>query len=345
MKVAEIALFILLGASISLAWIFLLRKTSLGQKFLDAPNSRSSHTTPTVRGAGYAFAFSALIASFALRDASAIYACGIGFVLASVGLIDDALNISAKVRFILQALLCFAALKLFVQPLGSVFLFFSPLVMFCLFVYVQSTINFYNFADGINGHVALQFVVALSSWIVFSLNVDFIRTSASPILCCLVGSILIFLVANMRLRWVFMGDCGSTFLGFFVTVFPLYQMNLVGLNWQDWLLFFAALFIFNFIVWMDCFSILVTKVYCRVVFSKAHRNHFYQQLSRFPSMGHTRTSILLAFWQLAISMGFIASANGWYLIGSVSVVLSFLYLVFLAKASVQAAKYFDAVTH
>lgn len=344
MSLAELVVLLFVGATMSLAWILLLRKTIVGRKLLDVPNSRSSHQVAVARGAGFVFALCAIVAGLIFGTSGEFIVGSLGLVVSGLGLVDDALNISARIRFSAQMILCLILIWPFVHPLTTAFVMLGPIIVLMLFLYLQSTINFYNFADGINGHIALQFIVAIVSWALLSIDNSLIKDlRMNPIIWALVGAIAVFLFANMKLRWVFMGDSGSTFLGFFIVAFPLYQMKEAGLSQESWLIFFSAMFIFNFVIWMDCFAILMTKIFCRVGISRAHRNHLYQQLSRRPDWGHSRTSSVLAFWQFSISVCFVAFMKGSAGWGGVGIGLAISYLALLGSAAWIAAREFGPV--
>ena len=82
----------------------------LSSRFLDQPNSRSSHNTPIPRGGGISFVFvsllSSLIASF-FNYHSLVLLPFLLLPLAFVGFLDDFYNITSSIRFSVQLLSAF----------------------------------------------------------------------------------------------------------------------------------------------------------------------------------------------------------------------------------------------
>ncbi len=120
------------------------------------------------------------------------------FPLATIGLLDDRLNLPASWRYGVQLLT--ASLILWLSPI-----MFPWQMLLLVIVAVTAVINFTNFMDGLDGLVAGCMAVALAA-------AAFRLASPWPI-WALVGALLGFLIWNWSPAKVFMGDVGSTFLG------------------------------------------------------------------------------------------------------------------------------------
>ena len=70
----------------------------LGKYFVDVPNSRSSHNKKKAKGGGYIFVLNSIYTSIVNLDLSLI----IAIPLAIIGLLDDKINLSRKLRFFSQ---------------------------------------------------------------------------------------------------------------------------------------------------------------------------------------------------------------------------------------------------
>lgn len=145
-------------------------------------------------------------------------------VLAFIGALDDRYDLPASVRFLAQicaTLLMVAGADVFVADLGTPFFrgalelgWFS--VPFTVLI-VLTAINAFNMFDGSDGVAGVQALIAL---VFLGFACIFAGTMGQlPIIAGLIGCVLGFLTFNwpsQRTRNVraFMGDAGSTMLGF-----------------------------------------------------------------------------------------------------------------------------------
>ncbi|RYZ79469.1 MAG: hypothetical protein EOP04_27665, partial [Proteobacteria bacterium] len=225
MAQAQYLQMICIGAAISIHWTFILKFSALKGLLSDKPNIRSSHTKVTIRGGGFAFSLSVFTAALLLGSYQEIYLASLGVALSVLGIIDDACNLRAKTRITFQSLICLLAVGMILQVETNTLSIATGVVFLIMFLQALSYINFYNFADGINGHAALQSVSTILSWLIFmSISREQYNRDAFQMFAALVGSLLIFIIANVMLKWVFMGDTGSTFLGFFIAIIPFSQL-------------------------------------------------------------------------------------------------------------------------
>lgn len=185
---------------------FLIKKTLpyLKKQFLDIPNERSSHNLPTPTGGGIAFVSVSLILSL-FRD---FYLPLLALPLAFVGFIDDKYGIRKRYRLLIQILTVISIIYIYLIKsnvleihIYSIFNIFFFLFLVLLGV---STINFLNFMDGIDGLLISSFSVLLILSIFINKNYAYLP---------LLGSTLVFSFWNWNPAKIFMGDCGSTFLG------------------------------------------------------------------------------------------------------------------------------------
>lgn len=195
----------------------------------DRPNQRSMHTKITPRSGGIAlllpFLGSLLIFTVSGGWSEQLAAVLAGAALFSlIGLVDDAVQLSALVRLILQitgasALCWFAgprALEIFdVVVLSGPACFAFQVGWICL------AVNFFNFMDGMDGLAGVQaFFFALSAGIMILVSGQESPALGKSLLC-LASSILGFLCWNLRPSTLFMGDSGSYLLGFIIGFLPL----------------------------------------------------------------------------------------------------------------------------
>lgn len=263
------------------AWWFLRELIPLLHRFLlDHPNERSSHCNATPRGGGLVFVLLSCLASVlawsfsptSFSESSLMAAAPLfALPLAIVGLIDDRFNIPASYRFVFQLSSAFVIICL--SPLSSNSFAFLPVFAFLL-IAVAAIINFINFMDGIDGLVSGCMIVAVST--------SALCLSAPWPIWSLVGSLIGFLIWNWSPAKVFMGDVGSTFLGF-VFAFLLLQS-------PSWHYLLSLLLVATPLLGDAFFCLLRRLIHGHTVFD-AHRLHLFQRLHQ-AGWPHSRVSIL-----------------------------------------------------
>ena len=200
---------------LSLAGCVLVRRIAVRASLLDKPNERSLHTVPTPRLGGVAIVIAVAMVSViqALRDQETASLLGVGLAIALVGLIDDLRPISARIRLLLQLAAASALLwVLGVPPLDLIsgITLDAPrwLTASVLVVWIVGVLNIYNFMDGMDGLAGTQ-AVGAAAGCAMVLGGD-LRVFAAIVGAASAG----FLVKNAPPARIFMGDSGSTFLGF-----------------------------------------------------------------------------------------------------------------------------------
>ena len=185
---------------VSLVFLYFWQKHGI----YDVPNHRSSHTNITPTGAGICF-----VLTFCLSEIFNWFVDGClsfdrqlflsGFiVLAAIGFFDDWQEINYKTRLISHTLAVGLLLSGYQLEWAEYFLL--------AFIGV-GLINACNFLDGVNGFLASQWLLTIG----FLLTAFF--PSPAPMWILWVG-VLMFLLFNFPNAKLFMGDTGSTVLGY-----------------------------------------------------------------------------------------------------------------------------------
>ena len=254
----------------SLFLTYLIRTYALKKSLLAKVNERSSHTTPTPHGGGIAIAvtwFFGLIYLFTCKAIapSLFYALVCGSLLSIVSYCDDLYELSPKLRLFVQAIVSMAGL----YALGGLsridfgfWMLENPLITNALaFFGIMWFINLYNFLDGIDGYAGSEAIfLAMAGWLLFGGD-HFLILGAS---------VAGFLVWNWHKAKIFMGDVGSTLLGYTISIFALYYQN-NGVSIFVWLILFG-------LFWFDATLTLVRRYRNKEKLSLAHRKHAYQRL-------------------------------------------------------------------
>ena len=278
------------------------------RQIMDHPGHRSSHSVAVPRTGGIAIMLGMLIAAAAFGDFTFPFVLGMGSVaiIAAVSLLDDVITIPSVPRLIVHlgvttALVWLAGLELthIELPYLSLHLpWWAGMAVAVLFV--AGFVNFFNFMDGINGIGAAQGVVgglALAGLLLLGGGRN------SVVIALAVGGACVgFLPHNFPKARLFMGDSGSTILGY-----VLAALTLVGAERTDypWAAFVLPLGVFLY----DALFTLFKRAFRGENVVKPHREHHYQLLIRC-GWTHTRTALLQVALMLLCAGGAFVYAFG-----------------------------------
>lgn len=209
----------------SLAFLFFARKAAKRIGLVDKPNYRKRHqgVIPLVGGisvfAGICFTFS--ITDYYIPHSLLYLGCAGTLVL--VGAVDDRYDISVKFRAAVQAGVAgvmMAAANLYLLSLGYIFgpweLVVGPFGYVLTLFAVWAAINAFNMVDGIDG---LLGGLSCVSFLAMGIILLFDGQQSLAMWCfAMIAAIVPYILLNMgmfgRRYKVFMGDAGSTLIGF-----------------------------------------------------------------------------------------------------------------------------------
>ncbi len=247
---------------------------------LDHPNERSLHSNPVPRTGGVAIVASWLTGCFALfiltggPAGQVIWIVLTTLFLAWVSFIEDRHGVARRYR--LLAHLGAAAVLVLAGPMPERFqvgaweLPLQPLAAGTLaLLYTAWMINLYNFMDGMDGFAAGMGAIGFGALGLVGWHdgaTDFALANALLAVAC--GG---FLLWNFPQAKIFMGDAGSTALGFLAAAMSLWAE-------RDGILpLWASLLVFSpFIV--DASVTLLRRAWLGERLWQAHRSHYYQRL-------------------------------------------------------------------
>jgi len=222
----------------------LIQKYASSIGMLDIPNSRSSHTNPTPRGAGiamflaYSLVLVLLYSEFVLQHLGFFLGLSIIFLL---GVYDDAKGTSPRLKLVIIAIataLIFFIDGLQISTLGHWFgveitLPYLLALIVTLFAVAGFT-NALNLIDGLDGLAGSISLVILASlfYIGYAYHDQFIMTVSFVVIV----SLLAFLLFNWYPASIFMGDSGSLVLGFIISILSIKAIDYMS----DTTIFFIA---------------------------------------------------------------------------------------------------------
>ncbi|WP_264566701.1 UDP-GlcNAc--UDP-phosphate GlcNAc-1-phosphate transferase [Flavobacterium sp. N3904] len=247
---------------------------------IDKPNSRSSHTSVTLRGGGIIFPIAILTASL-LGYVSWSVALAV-ILVAVVSFIDDIKALPQLPRFASHAIaigLVFYDLNLFTQAIWAL-----PIV----FILLIGWVNAFNFMDGINGITVLYAFFAVASFSFLPINLEYL-----PLLITVGLSCIAFGFFNVRKKAkTFAGDVGSISMALFLGYFMI--KTIIGSGQIGYLLFFS-------VYGIDAVITIFTRIKKKENILEPHRSHLYQYLANELGYSHILVSFLYAGIQLLIN--------------------------------------------
>jgi Fuc2NAc and GlcNAc transferase len=264
-QLTEVIFYVILFI-LSFSFTFLYKYWAKKRSILDIPNERSSHeeATPSGGGISISFVFYSAILYFHFTDQiekSLFHALLPGIALTIVGFVDDIRKLSWIFRLTIQ-FICSGIAFVFLsgmKPLLGDNMSWLWLIL-AIFGMVWF-INLFNFLDGSDGYASMETIsVSLALWIF----------TGSNIFLLLVFPTVGFLYWNWPKAKIFMGDSGSTTLGFILTVLAIHFHNNGTISFFFWILI-TALF------WFDATITIIRRILNKDKFMQPHKQHMYQR--------------------------------------------------------------------
>ncbi len=226
-----------------ISFIFTFATTPLVRRFayrigaVDIPkDKRRVHKRPTPRIGGLAIIFGFLVAVISFNDSWSreliSILIGVG-ILGILGVIDDCKELDAKLKFVVQIIaalvvVLFGDIRISVMSNPNVFSE-NPYIIFPQWLSVTVTVlwivfmtNAVNFIDGLDGLAAG--VSAIMSMSLVFIAITYHEYEIALLGLALMGGCFGFLPFNFNPAKIFMGDTGSMFLGYMLSVLSVQGM-------------------------------------------------------------------------------------------------------------------------
>ena len=291
MKFLLLSIFVALGF-LSYILTYFIRNFALRNKMVEIPNERSLHDIPTPKGGGIAitltwYAGITILFFTGIIERSLYLALLSGIMLAFVSLIDDIKGLKPVFRLMvhfLTAILAFYFLK-GLRPL--VIPGFNINYNFIIYPFailgMVWFINLFNFMDGVDGFASVEVITISCVLFIMSWNIITIL-----LIICVSG----FLCWNWPKAKIFMGDVGSTQLGFILVVLGIYFHNTLEFSILNWMMLTSPF-------WFDATLTLFRRWRNKEKLSEAHRKHVYQRIVQ-AGFSHEKVNIFLILINLFI---------------------------------------------
>lgn len=298
----------MLALVVSVAIVSVLWRWANQLGLMQHVNHRSSHVRPTPTGGGLGIAFGTVIGGVlvCIHDGALLIVLLLAGLVAAFGLADDRWPLPARLRLLLQ----FAVMIVLVWLTGGAFLLASGDVSFGVLVAGAALVlagvwwlNLYNFLDGIDGYAGSEALLMIIGALGLAFMQGAVLPGTSLFALMLVATVAIvgFLGFNWPPAKIFMGDVGSTFLGFLLFAFALLSASAGWISLWQWTILgvlFAA----------DATTALLRRLVQGENVMEAHRSHAYQRLSqhfgghRPVVLGLVATNVVI-IWPLAFIAG------------------------------------------
>lgn len=261
---------------------------------LAVPNERSLHDNPVPKGGGVAIVISwyigiTMLYFGGLLEKHLFFAFLSGIPIGIISLLDDLYGIKPIIRLVIHFITAIVAFAI----IGGLRPFVLPEIHFnyIYFIYPLAIIgivwfiNLYNFMDGVDGFASIE-AIFISS-VLFVLTWDL---STLILIVCVGG----FLVWNWPKAKIFMGDIGSTQLGFILVIMGIYFHNKLEFSILNWIMLTSPF-------WFDATLTLLRRMRNGERLSEGHRKHVYQRSVQM-GFSHAKVNFFLIIFNFFVIM-------------------------------------------
>ena len=249
-----------------------------------------------------------------------------GAIILIAGILDDLLNLPAKLKFVVQAV---AAFIVAFSPFNFIQIFawtLPPLLgKIITFFWILGLVNAYNLIDGMDWICSgLSFLTILT----ISLILRFEGVNYYIIGFILCGSILGFMFWNKPPAKIFLGDGGSQTLGYAIAVLPLIANNNPNINFGK----VIAVILLTSIPTTDVIAAIWRRIRDhRKIFSadRAHIHHKLLNVGFSQNVAVFFILLLQGFVCFAVLLAYISERNiGCFIMVFMYVVIETVFVIF-----------------
>ena len=303
----------------------------------DVPNQRKEHQTltPLLGGVAICIAVSITVLFFAKSTNSYVLPLMVlgSITVAFMGLIDDIIQLSEKRRmillFIIAIIVFYGSLQFYINEYGILRGNLLETVIFSILsiIWIVGVTNAINFSDGLDGLASYLSIVSVISFaIIFALQGR--DMLVLYVALALLGAIAGFIPYNRNPALIFMGDSGSMYIGFLLSL-----LAIASIAHETTLLSIVVPIFILFVPILDlCMAILRRLVLKKSIF-KPDKMHFHHILNRRINNQIVVVIILSLIQILFAAIGVIILINktfilGWIIIGITILISSVQTIVF-----------------
>lgn len=322
-------LALLVSAVISFGTTPLVKKMAYKIGAIDVPkDGRRMHKKPIPRLGGLAIALAFLLTVLLFAELNQqIRGILLGAIIIVVlGVLDDCLALKASFKFVVQILAAVVAvchgctIRYLSNPLigsDTQYLDLGNWSIAITIIWIVAITNAVNFIDGLDGLAVGVSAISAATLLVIALLVG--EGAIAVVLTALLGACLGFLPYNFNPAKIFMGDTGSTFLGFILAC-----LSIQGMFKLYAVISFAVPFLILGVPIFDiCFAV-IRRLARHQSPMQADRGHIHHRLI---DMGFSQKQAVAITYMITAMLGLAAvvltssgEARALILIGSIFVV-------------------------
>ena len=207
----------------------LAKKCAFHTNALDIPNARKVHKKPIPRMGGLAV-FGAFLLGYMLFARSTYQIISIligGFIIVFIGMIDDIKPVGALPKFIIHIIAACVAVfygRIIIDYVGVFGLninFPVPLNYIITIFFIVAITNAINLIDGLDGLSSGISSIYFLTIVIIAFILDRKEGLDTILSLIMLGATLGFLVHNFYPAKIFIGDSGSYFLGYIISIIAL----------------------------------------------------------------------------------------------------------------------------
>ncbi len=289
----------------------LAKYLSFKLNILDQPGHRKIHAKPIplLGGAAIFLAFSLglIFSKLPLNESRGIILIGLIFIL--FGLLDDA-GIKVRARYKIWSHLAFSFGFVYLTGISFSFFHYGIINYILTACFITFMTNSMNMLDGMDGEVSGISSIAALFFFVLALNSGL--DGVALLALALAGATLGFLKYNFNPASIFLGEAGSTFLGFILAIISLklriFQLWDVALTLNILRLQFVSILIPLIILGIpifDTFFVFSNRFFHKIKMSTPGKDHSHHRINL---MGLSQRATVFALYCIQIILGAIALA-------------------------------------
>ena len=274
---------------------------------IDVPkDARRMHKKPIPRLGGLAIygGFLCSILIFGQLDETMLCVLLGAAIIVALGIFDDVLALGAKLKFVVQIVaaaipVCIGDLQigLFTNPLSATpFVHLGILAVPVTIIWIVGITNAVNLIDGLDG-----LAVGVSSIAAITMLAVALLTGNMPIaitMAALAGACIGFMPYNLNPAKIFMGDTGSTFLGYMLAT-----VSIMGLFKFYAVISFAVPFLILGLPIFDTANAIIRRVAAGRSPMSPDRGHVHHKLI---DMGFNQKQAVAILYAISATLGLTA---------------------------------------
>ena len=300
---------------------------------LDIPNARKVHKEPMPRLGGLAMFFGFLIGYMVFcKPTIQMNSILIGsFFIILLGTFDDIKPLTPLIKFggqLLAAIIVVYYGNIVMQDISAFGLYinFGIMAKPITILFMAAVINCMNLIDGLDGlagGIATIFFITIT---VISNILGIYNGLDSSLTLIMIGATLGFLLYNFHPAKIFMGDSGSMFLGYIISIISLLGFKNVTLT-----SFIVPILILAIPI-LDTLFAIIRRLLKGESFAKADKEHFHHQILRMAG-NQTKTVLIIYMIQILFSVASIVYVLRNPMLGKIVYAIIFVIIIWLVATT------------